>query len=329
MDSYWTKRRKVYSKVREHVEAVNDVISFSENDYNNTCVTENDTHCNKDNAEEHLQSDGLGNEYLSQDSDRIDVTSNVDDSFSYHEVQSETNGFNVNDGSTVLSVTSSDTDDEIEGTDLTGSLVFWVSKFNISHPALNALLSILRTHHAHLPKDARTLLKTAKQYTILPLAGGFYYHFGIEVSVKTIIDSLPISKDDVDEVSIQTNSDGLPLFKSSNMQIWPILGRLMKPSCSKPFVIGLYSGKQKPTNVHQYTEKLVSELQDLFQNGILISDDEEIHCRFSLSCFVCDAPAKAYLKQIKGHSGYYGCNNCSQRGEWHKQKSKNRCRSSV
>ncbi|WAR04720.1 hypothetical protein MAR_020089 [Mya arenaria] len=115
--------------------------------------------------------------------------------------------------------TSSDTDDEIEGADLTGPLVSLVSKFNISHAALNARLSMLRTHHANLPKDARTLLKTATNTPYCLLQEGFI----TILELKTIIDSLPISKDDVDEVSIQINIYGLPLFKSSNMQLWPIL----------------------------------------------------------------------------------------------------------
>jgi hypothetical protein len=33
-----------------------------------------------------------------------------------------------------------------------------------------------------------------------------------------------------------------------------------------------------------------------------------------VSCFL--APAKDFVKEIKGHSGYYGCNKCVQRGEW-------------
>ena len=74
-------------------------------------------------------------------------------------------------------------------------------------------------------------------------------------------------------------------------------------------MIGLYYGNQKSTSVHLYTEKLVSELQDLFQNGILISDEEEICCRFSLSCIICDAPAQSFVKQIKGPSGYHACNH--------------------
>ena len=36
----------------------------------------------------------------------------------------------------------------------------------------------------------------------------------------------------------------------------------------------------------------------------------------TISCFLCHAPAKAVIKQIKGHSGYYGCGNRVQKGQW-------------
>ena len=66
----------------------------------------------------------------------------------------------------------------------------------------------------------------------------------------------------------------------------------------------------------EYLEHFVKELEGLFQNGIKLWDDSEIRAVFSLSCVICDAPAKAYIKQIKGHSGYHGCDKCVQHGEW-------------
>ena len=32
---------------------------------------------------------------------------------------------------------------------------------------------------------------------------------------------------------------------------------------------------------------------------------------------ICDAPARSFLKGIKGHSGYHSCEQCVQQGEWH------------
>ena len=35
---------------------------------------------------------------------------------------------------------------------------------------------------------------------------------------------------------------------------------------------------------------------------------------FQYHSFACDTPARAYVKNIKGHSGYFGCEKCSQEG---------------
>jgi hypothetical protein len=35
-----------------------------------------------------------------------------------------------------------------------------------------------------------------------------------------------------------------------------------------------------------------------------------------IKAFICDAPARAFVKCIKGHTGYYGCEKCSQKGKY-------------
>jgi len=37
---------------------------------------------------------------------------------------------------------------------------------------------------------------------------------------------------------------------------------------------------------------------------------------FKIACYICDAPAKAYICCIKNHTGYYGCGKCETRGEY-------------
>ena len=35
-----------------------------------------------------------------------------------------------------------------------------------------------------------------------------------------------------------------------------------------------------------------------------------------MSCFICDALARAFVKCVKGHNAYYGCDKCTQKGVW-------------
>ena len=39
-----------------------------------------------------------------------------------------------------------------------------------------------------------------------------------------------------------------------------------------------------------------------------------MHYKIKISALVCDTPARAYIKCIKGHSAYHGCDKCEQRG---------------
>jgi hypothetical protein len=45
---------------------------------------------------------------------------------------------------------------------------------------------------------------------------------------------------------MQINIDGLPFFKSSALQMWPILGLQKQPIVAGPFVIGLFAAPTKP-----------------------------------------------------------------------------------
>lgn len=36
----------------------------------------------------------------------------------------------------------------------------------------------------------------------------------------------------------------------------------------------------------------------------------------SIAGFICDAPARAFIKQVKGHTGFYDCERCTQKGAY-------------
>ena len=134
------------------------------------------------------------------------------------------------DGNLHVSSSESETDGSDENENLALNLATWATKFGVSHSAVNELLCILRPFHGFLPKDARILLKTVEVYDIDSNVGSSYYHFGISDNVNTLISSFPEVVGNTSGISLQINFEGLRLFKSSNPQFWPILGRLVKPS---------------------------------------------------------------------------------------------------
>lgn len=83
---------------------------------------------------------------------------------------------------------------------------------------------------------------------------GLYDHFGVGCHVKEKVeDSFSYGCHDIDtKLKLQLNIGGLPLFKSTNDEFWPILGRMENVLDSRPFIIGLFYGESKLSSVNQY-----------------------------------------------------------------------------
>ena len=210
---------------------------------------------------------------------------------------------------------SSESDNETmpsEAVSITEQVANWASEDSIPLVSVSHLLSILQPHLPQLPADARTLLKIQTNVVLKYVAGGEYYNFGIPAGIVSCLESHPSDVDTLSHhVKLQLNIDGLPLFKSSNTQLWPILGMVEGLSCRQPFVIGLYSGATKPNNLADFLNEFVSEMATLERDGLYSLD---LHNNVIISAVICDAPARAYVKNVKGHSGYSGCEMCVQHG---------------
>ena len=207
----------------------------------------------------------------------------------------------------------SESDHGSDEIDLALSLAEWSSEFNITHNALRALLAILVSFLPWLPKDPRTLLRTGRVSGIKTVAGGEYYHFGLKNQLIAMFSYVPELLT-LDRLDIQVNIDGLPLFKSVNGCFWPILGKVVNAVCpsSKPFVIGLFYGRGKPADAESYLADFVDEVDELSREGFVF---QEKLFNVHLSSMVCDAPARAFLKNIKQHSGYSACEKCTTEGD--------------
>lgn len=120
----------------------------------------------------------------------------------------------------------SDTDIEEEnliGVNIAHSLILWALHFGISHTALTSLLMILRHYgHNELPKHAKTLLKTPRgRVAVRPCPPGEAFYFGIQNSLLKMDDAVFES---MDKITTDFFIDGFSVSKSSNWQIWLILG---------------------------------------------------------------------------------------------------------
>ena len=68
---------------------------------------------------------------------------------------------------------------------------------------------------------------------------------------------------------LQINIDGLPLFKSSRIRLWPILGLLLSANMKEPVVIEMYCGHTKPSSTEEFLKDFIAQLQKLEQGFTL------------------------------------------------------------
>ncbi|XP_070404835.1 uncharacterized protein [Nothobranchius furzeri] len=210
--------------------------------------------------------------------------------------------------------TELDLDSTFEETDsrceLKRNLANWAVNRNISHSALTELLHILAHCGLDLPKDSRSLLSTPKTFQVKEMGNGIYYHFGVANAITSQL--LNDSHISVDTLTLRVNIDGLPLFRSSKMELWPILAIVKEiPKCGV-IIIGLYAGSSKPASVQEYLNDFIEDLKSVTKEGFLYKGK---HFNIALpDAFVCDAPARAFLKCVKGHSGYSSCERCAEHG---------------
>jgi len=188
----------------------------------------------------------------------------------------------------------------------------WALTENVNHCTINSLLVRLKKHDCFkfdLPADARTLLNTPRTIFVRKISPGEYHHFGIKNGIFDFLKKHPTF---VGPINVSFHVDGLPISKSTQSQLWPILGSVVNHKFV--FVIGLYhSFVKKPNDVCQYLQEFVEDTKDIVTNGIEF-DGKVFEC--IIKTFIADTPAKAFCLQIKSHTGYFSCTKCKTEGEF-------------
>lgn len=215
-------------------------------------------------------------------------------------------------------------EDGINDDSIVEELAQWASDNNITRQAVGQLLEILNKRGHNLPKDARTLLQTPRHVTTVEKCGGRYCYFGMASCLQIIVNRNKDFIEKNDFIKLSVNIDGIPLYKSSNEQFWPIL---IKFSNFRPALVALYCGKTKPEPVESFLEDFLREYMQLSKDGSFVNGKI---LGVEIISFICDAPARAFLKCIKGHTGYHACERCEIKGTWDSNvvilDSKDKCR---
>ena len=192
----------------------------------------------------------------------------------------------------------------------------WAIKRKIFLSHLDELLAILRARLLpDLPKCAKTFLgTTGAQYNIIAMQDkkgsvGEFVYLGVAKGLSACINP-ELHLNNV--IELQVNVDELPLVKSGNQEFCPIL---CKVHCDidvyEPFSAAIYFGELKAGDVNSHLAEFVDEINYLQRNGIEISGN---HFHVTLKCFICDTPARAFLKSTVGHCERNACERCTVEG---------------
>lgn len=184
--------------------------------------------------------------------------------------------------------------------------------WSIKKKKVDALLSLLMPIFPSLPKSHKTLLRTSRKVNVVNENDGLSWHKGIKLNIRQLLSDEYVHK--YGEIAIDVNIDGIPLSKSSEMNFWPILGKFQ--GFEHPFLISVYLGSGKPTDVNTYLEKFVVEVADLQENGFQWKDNNIV--QFRIINYVLDAQACSFIKQCVAHNGYFACEKCTVQGIYYK-----------
>lgn len=193
-------------------------------------------------------------------------------------------------------------------------LTIWSIEYAISGQAFNALLLLLNFLGIDIPTDCRALKKTPSKINYSLMPPGKLFKRNLETVVTNVLKSYPGCIPSV--VKLHHSSDGLPLFLSGTMDIWPIQIYLDLPGL-KPLFVQIYGGPKKPANFDHFYHSFVAEANQLFSKILNINGKS---VRLVNGLFSGDAPCVSEALAIKGHTGYNCCWKCKIVGEYFKNR---------
>lgn len=197
-------------------------------------------------------------------------------------------------------------DNNADDKNFQNAIAIWAITYNINHNACNALLKILKQYTScNFCTDIRTLLQTSRQAHTINICGGEYFYLGLNNVIKKMLLG---SHEKC--INLLINIDGLPLSKSSQASLWPIL--CSNTINNEVYIIGAFFGDKKPQDSNTFLQPLVNDLIEL-NNGYSYNNNV---IKVKLFGLICDAPAKSFVLNVKGHTGFNSCTKCTIKGKY-------------
>jgi len=200
---------------------------------------------------------------------------------------------------------------------LVEKLRLWANQHSPSHSCIGDLLKILRMWFVKLPVHSRTVLGTKTNFNLEKVAGGDYIHISIQHALPLALKHASASAEQLlqSPLKLQLNFDGVPVFGSTNYSIWPILGKVVAPVATKVFAVGVFGGKKKPHPFDDYLRALVDEFCNINADGGIFLEITNSSVPLIIHNIVCDAAARASVRNVHAFNFRYGCDRCKVRGD--------------
>ena len=110
------------------------------------------------------------------------------------------------------------------------------------------------------------------------------------------------------DVTLTWNTDGIPIFNSSNYSVWPLQASVneLPPHLRRRniLLLGLWFG-QKPV-MNTFLKPFVYECRTLESSGFIFGNEVQPRKVFPL-LLSADSPARAVVRNVKQFNGQHGC----------------------
>lgn len=93
------------------------------------------------------------------------------------------------------------------------------------------------------------------------IAGGSHLYIGAAAQFTKLSEVIQLPQHIVIDISI----DGLPLYKSSKTQFWPILIKVSNIPNTSVFPVGVFVGKKKPTDLEEFLKNVPTRYHTIWK----------------------------------------------------------------